>query len=139
MNDKWTAVIVLYRDLGSPNSTFWDRFVHDINQLVYFFFFSNPLLILDPPHSHDDGRYLHNISNCGSQSFLMIYSCEVEFHGILERFFVDGFTMQIPWKPPLPSNAPTVLLHLSIINNHCDFSTKFMIRLRTSLSTIQWC
>ena len=67
-------------------------------------------LILDLPHSYHDGRYLHNISNCGSQSFLMIYSCEVEFHGILERFFVDGFTMQIPWKPPLPAFKVKVVM-----------------------------
>ena len=31
----------------------------------------------------------------------MIYSCEAEFHGIFERFFDDGFTMQIPQKPPI--------------------------------------
>ena len=43
-----------------------------------------------------------------SQSYLMIYSCEAEFHGIFERFFDDGFTMQIPQKPPIATYLYTV-------------------------------
>ena len=86
----------------------------------HFFLIYNATFNLDPPHRHRP-RYICIIFQIVGLNSILFDDLFL-WGGIswnFERFFVDGFTMQIPWKPALPSTQCSVFLCRCILSNNC--------------------